>query len=81
MREDLGRVTGRFPDREDDIRQAWQTNAAFEALVRRHREISDRLGGRSAESGAPDPARQVLRRRQTALEEEMLAIMDQSSRV
>jgi len=59
----------------------WQTNAAFESLVHRHGEVSDRLHSISRIGAEPGREAEELRRRQAALEEEMLIIMDQSSRV
>lgn len=81
MLEKIRHLIGRFPDREDNIREQWQTNAAFEALVHQHSEVSDRLHRLSG--GDPESSHDAgeLRRRQAALEDEMLIIMDQSSRV
>lgn len=81
MLEKIRHLIGRFPDKENEIRQLWQTNAAFESLAHRHSEVSERLRSLSGQGGEPGREAEELRRRQAALEDEMLTIMDQSSRV
>jgi len=81
MLERIRHLIGRFPDREDDIRELWQSNAAFESLAHRHSEVSERLHSLSGQGAEPHRETEELRQRQVALEEEMLIIIDQSSRV
>lgn len=81
MLEKFRHLMGRFPNKEEKMQDLWQTNAAFESLVHRHGEVSDRLHSISRIGAEPGREAEELRRRQAALEEEMLIIMDQSSRV
>jgi uncharacterized protein YdcH (DUF465 family) len=81
MLEKIRHLIGRFPDREDNIRELWQTNAAFESLAHQHSEVSGCLHRLSGGDPETSHNAEILRRRQAALEEEMLIIMDQSSRV
>ncbi len=81
MLEKIRHLLGRFPNKEEKILELWQTNAAFESIAHRHSEVSDRLHSLSGQGAEPGREAEELRRRQAALEEEMMFIMDQNSRV
>jgi len=81
MSENIRHLIERFPEMEERIRTLWQTNAAFEALTHRHGEVSEQLQRYAGEGAEPGREAEELRRRRAALEEEMMTIMDQSSRV
>ena len=74
------RVIERFPDREATIHRLVDTNAAFNALCQEYGAVTDSLN-RLQDSGEGLAEADRLRQRRAALDEEMLALMQQTARV
>ncbi len=81
MSNDKRRLLDRFPDLRRRIMDLSDTNASFNALCREYGSVSEAIGRleASAEPNAEVEA-QGLRRRRADLEDELLAMMQQTAR-
>ena len=81
MSDDRRRVLDRFPDFRQRIMDLYDTSANFNALCREYGSVSEAIGRLE---GSVDPNAEVeaqgLRRRRAGLEDELLAMMQQTAR-
>jgi uncharacterized protein YdcH (DUF465 family) len=75
-------VIQRFPDREPTIRQLFETSPNFNALCHAYSEVTEALHRLQA-SAEPSAGFEIerLRKRRANLDDEMLAMMQQTARV
>ena len=82
MADQLNPLYERFPGREDEIRELYASNNAFNGLCRVFCELEAQLGRLEGSATVADPGEaESLRHRQSALAQEMLALMQQNIRV
>lgn len=75
-------VIDRFPDRERRIHTLFETSQNFEALCRKHDEVTQALHRLEAGVAAGTAAEtDTLRKRRAALDDQLLAMMQQAARV
>ena len=81
MSDDRQQVLDRFSDYRQLIMDLFDTSANFDSLCREYGSLSEAIGRLE---GATGPGAEVeaegLRRRRAALEDELLAMMQQSAR-
>jgi uncharacterized protein YdcH (DUF465 family) len=82
MTNPIKRVTDRFPDQKETIVSLNEPGSNFNALCHEYGQVADQLG-RTEASHEADSEQQAdrLRRRRDALEQQLLAMMQQSQRV
>lgn len=82
MPEERWRVVNRFPEHRQRILELFDANASFNALCREYGSVAEAIGRLegSAEAEAEVEAEE-LRRRRADLEDELLALMQQTARV
>ncbi len=82
MSDDRRRVLDRFPDYRQRIQDLYDTSMNFNGLCREYGSVSEAIG-RLEGSAAPDAEVEAaaLRRRRADLEDELLAMMQQTARV
>ncbi len=82
MADQLKPLYERFPGREDEIRGLYASNNAFNGLCRVFCELEAQIGRLEGSVAAVDSTEgDALRHRQSALAQEMLALMQQKVRV
>lgn len=81
MSDDRRRVLDRFPDYRQSIMDLYDASANFNGLCRDYGSMSEAIG-RLEGSSEPNAEveREGLRRRRAALEDELLAMMQQTAR-
>lgn len=82
MSDATRRVMGRFPDYEESIETLSEPGSNFNTLCHEYSEVEDKLNRleSSSEANAEQEARR-LRLRRASLEQELLAMMQQTQRV
>lgn len=82
MSDDKRRMLDRFPDYRRRIQDLYDTSANFNGLCREYGSVSEAIG-RLEGSASPDAEVEAaaLRRRRADLEDELLAMMQQTARV
>ena len=82
MTDPTKRIVERFPDMRERIHTLNEPGSNFNALCHEYGQVADELGRTEASRDA-DSAQQAdrLRRRRDALEQQLLAMMQQSQRV
>jgi uncharacterized protein YdcH (DUF465 family) len=82
MTDPIRRIVERFPDFRERIKALNEPGSNFNALCHEYGQVADRLG-RTEASREADSEQQAdrLRRRRDALEQQLLAMMQQTQRV
>lgn len=82
MADQLKPLYERFPGREEEIRELYASNNAFNGLCQLFCELEAQLSRLEEDGTLADPGEgEALRHRQSALAQEMLALMQQNIRV
>ncbi|MCG8354657.1 MAG: hypothetical protein MI920_03715 [Kiloniellales bacterium] len=77
------RVVERFREFEATLRGLWESNTHFNAKVHDFVEVADRIGRVEGTAAEADAAQELdsLRHRRAALEDELMAMIQQNVRV